>query len=470
MLFNSLDFLLFLPTVLTLYYCLARTPQNVLLIVASYFFYGCWDWRFCGLLFGITVLNYVCALGVERTSAKRAFLAISILGNLGVLCFFKYYNFFLSSLIALVETTGLTPNIPLLRVVLPVGISFFTFQAMSYTIDVYRNKLPASKDIASVAAYICFFPQLVAGPIERAEHLLPQFTSPRSVNFDMIRSGLFLVLLGFFKKIAIADAVAPLVDEIFQRSARASWIELVGGAWFFALQIYCDFSGYSDIARGTASLFGFELMENFNQPYFSKNVAEFWRRWHISLSTWLRDYLYIPLGGNRQGSFATYRNLLVTMILGGLWHGANWTFIAWGMLHGMYLAINRWFLGLKTHLFVVATLPNKVRTTLAVALTLNLVVLTWVFFRAQTIGEALVYLQGIVTLRGSFFGHGFFLTQLFFYIALVLFLDIPQYLQKRHEAMLRWHWIARGIIYASMIIFIILQYPANETPFIYFQF
>ncbi len=470
MLFNSLDFLIFLPSVLALYYCLNRTAQNILIIAASYFFYGYWDWRFCGLLLFITLLNYFCSLGISCTSHKRFYLTFSIAGNLGVLGFFKYYNFFLSSFIDVAKALGITPNIPLLRVVLPLGISFFTFQAMSYTIDVYRNKMQAYKDIISVAAYISFFPQLVAGPIERAQRLLPQFRAPRLVSFDMIGSGLFLVLMGFFKKIAIADAVGHIVSDIFARSAAASWPELICGLWFFAIQIYCDFSGYSDIARGTARLFGFDLMENFNQPYFSLNVSDFWKRWHISLSTWLRDYLYIPLGGNRKGTFNTYRNLMITMILGGLWHGANWTFIVWGTLHGLYLVVNRWFSDIKKQLSFIKHIPSHVKISLSAAVTLNLVILTWVFFRAQNIHEAFTYLHGIGTFRGSFSGHGFLISKLLFFIVLIMFLDIPQYCRKEHEAILHWHWTARGCIYALMIILMILLAPGDETPFIYFQF
>ena len=311
MLFNSIEFAVFLPIVVGIYYSLEKRLQNLFLVAAGFFFYGWWDWRFCGLLAFSIVLDYTCALRI-RSKPERAklFLGLSLCGNLGVLSFFKYFDFFAASLAELFSSMGWGIDLPLLNVILPVGISFYTFQTMAYTIDVYRGKIEPSRDLHVVALYVSFFPQLVAGPIERPGRLLGQFERARRVDASKIASGAFLILLGLFKKMAIADAVAHRVNVVFSSAADASWVVLLEGAWLFSFQIYCDFSGYSDIARGTARLFGIDLMRNFNQPYLAADITDFWRRWHVSLSSWLRDYLYIPLGGNRKGILKTYRNLL----------------------------------------------------------------------------------------------------------------------------------------------------------------
>ncbi|MEZ6050276.1 MAG: MBOAT family O-acyltransferase [Planctomycetaceae bacterium] len=317
-LFNSPEFAIFLVVVLAAYYALSSRAQNVLLVVASYFFYGWWDWRFCLLLAFSTVLDFTCALKIEGSleQQRKWWLWLSVCGNLGVLGFFKYYDFFVTSAFQALSFWGLEPNPPLLKVILPVGISFYTFQTMAYTIDVYRRKMEPTRDFILMALYVSYFPQLVAGPIERAQHMFKQFARARHVEERRLLTGGFLILLGLFKKLAIADAVAPRVNEIYLVSGEASWLTLLEGAWLFSLQIYGDFSGYSDIARGVSRLLGIELMVNFRQPYLSQSITEFWRRWHISLSTWLRDYLYIPLGGNRLGPVRTYVNLIITMLLG----------------------------------------------------------------------------------------------------------------------------------------------------------
>jgi D-alanyl-lipoteichoic acid acyltransferase DltB (MBOAT superfamily) len=470
LLFNSIEFALFLVVALLIYYVLSHKAQNIFLIAASYFFYGWWDWRFCGLLTFITLLNYYCALNTApHCRHKKAFLYAGIAGSLGALGFFKYYNFFSDSLAELFVRFGLAAPFPTLHIILPVGISFYTFQSMAYPIDVYRGKIQATQDILSAIAFMTFFPQLLSGPIERADRMIPQFQKPRIVDSQLIASGMLLILIGLFKKIAVADAVSPEVNNVFSHVATTPWPELIGGLWLYTIQIYCDFSGYSDIARGVGRLFGFEIMLNFNHPYFAANIGEFWRRWHISLSTWLRDYLYIPLGGSRAGVFKTYRNLMLTMVLCGLWHGANWTFVAWGALHGLYLCGYRLLSGgagkTSRSLFAARTIK-----LCSIILTVNLVALAWLFFRAPSLSEAMVYLKGIIQLRGTCENYLFFFWRIAFYIGLVLLIDIPQYFRNDHTAMLEWPWVLRGVICGSMIILMILLAPANEMPFIYFQF
>ena len=483
MLFNSIEFAVFLPIVVGIYYSLEKRLQNLFLVAAGFFFYGWWDWRFCGLLAFSIVLDYSCALRI-RAKPERAklFLGLSLCGNLGVLSFFKYFDFFAASFAELLSAMGWGIDLPLLNVILPVGISFYTFQTMAYTMDVYRGKIEPSRDFHVVALYVSFFPQLVAGPIERPARLLGQFERPRRVDASKIASGAFLILLGLFKKMAIADAVAHRVNVVFSSAADASWVVLLEGAWLFSFQIYCDFSGYSDIARGAARLFGIDLMRNFNQPYLAADITDFWRRWHISLSTWLRDYLYIPLGGSREGVRKTYRNLLVTMVLGGLWHGANWTFVIWGALHGIYLSVHKMMLSGRgsTSTGDQPSQSPSARLILKRLATFHLVLAAWIFFRAPTAISALRYLAGIVSFRGGVgavlrdpYGTLSLLRRtatLIFYGTLVLAVDLPQYRGGRHEAIRAWRSPIRGAAYAAMVLLMILLRPDNETPFIYFQF
>ncbi len=345
MVFNSLTFFAFLAIVLLAYYRLGHRGQNWLLLVASYVFYGWWDYRFLGLLLFTTLFDYWCALRLEAESDRRRrklFLAFSMIVNLGVLSVFKYFNFFAESLVELLATLGMTASFPTLNVILPVGISFYTFLSMSYTIDVYRGELKASRSPIDFMLYVSFFPHLVAGPIVRASYLLPQCRRARVINPDEVINGIWLILLGLVKKVVIADRLAEIVNWGFAQpqppfSDANSWLIL----YAFAFQVYGDFSGYSDIARGLSKLMGFELVENFRAPYLVTNPSAYWQHWHISLSTWLRDYLYIPLGGNRHGSWRTSRNLMITMLLGGLWHGAGAAYVLWGLYHGLLLAVHR---------------------------------------------------------------------------------------------------------------------------------
>lgn len=472
MLFNSLEFLLFFPLVLAIYYVLNYRLQNVWLLLASYIFYGWWDWRFCSLLLISTLVDYSCGLSISHyPRKKRLWVSISILTNLGILGFFKYYNFFVDSAAVALTSVGLDPHLPVLQIILPVGISFYTFQTLSYTIDVYRGNLSPTRNLLDFALYVAFFPQLVAGPIERATHLLKQFSAPRLVTRSMVESGAFLILIGFFRKVVIADGVAPIVNRIFATGATASWIELSAGAMLFAIQIYGDFAGYSDIARGVSRLLGIELMVNFRQPYLSRNITEFWRRWHISLSTWLRDYLYIPLGGNRHGTITTYRNLMLTMLLGGLWHGARWNFVIWGGLHGAYLAIHKFYLSKRNPSEIQPRSSSIPASILGIVVTFLLVDFTWIFFRCPTLSSALQFIGGIVSFRdGWSLVPAVLLIKLTFYFSLTLFTDWPAYIRDRQEGMLDWHWCIRGIVYATILFLLILLRPMNDTPFIYFQF
>jgi alginate O-acetyltransferase complex protein AlgI len=403
MLFNSIDFAIFLPIVFIIYWFATNKNlklQNTFIVVASYVFYGWWDWRFLSLITFSIVVDYFIGilLGKEENQRKRkALLWVSIIVNLGFLGFFKYYNFFVDNFVAAFSFFGMDIKAQSLNIILPVGISFYTFQALSYTIDVYRRRLEPTKDFIAFAAFVSFFPQLVAGPIERATNLLPQFYKKRTFEYSKAVDGLRQMLWGLFKKIVIADNCAEFANQIFNNSANMNGSTLLLGVLFFTFQIYGDFSGYSDIAIGTARLFGFDLMRNFNFPYFSRDIAEFWRRWHISLSTWFRDYLYIPLGGSHGGTWMKIRNTFIIFIISGFWHGANWTFIAWGALNAIY------FLPLlltnknRNHLGTVAQgklLPSA-KEFFSILFTFGLTVFAWIFFRAENVGHAFNYISGI---------------------------------------------------------------------------
>ena len=342
MLFNSLDFAIFLPLVFILYWFVANKSlkvQNLLIVFSSYLFYGWWDWRFLSLIIFSTLIDYSIGLQLSKhnnESKRKILLWTSVFVNLGFLGFFKYYNFFLGNFISAFSLFGSQISANSLNIILPVGISFYTFQTLSYTIDVYKNKLEPTQDLVAFSAFVSFFPQLVAGPIERATNLLPQFYSKRTFDSSKAINGLKQIIWGLFKKIVIADNCAQYANEIFQNHQEYNGLTLILGAFYFTFQIYCDFSGYSDIAIGTSKLFGFKLMKNFHFPYFSRDIAEFWRRWHISLSTWFRDYLYIPLGGSRVNTILKIRNIMIIFMVSGFWHGANWTYIFWGALNAIY--------------------------------------------------------------------------------------------------------------------------------------
>ncbi len=404
MIFNSIDFAIFLPIVFILYWFVTNKNlklQNLLIVAASYVFYGWWDWRFLSLILFSTLVDYSIGrtLKNEESQTKRkALLWASILVNLGFLGFFKYYNFFLESFISAFSFFGTEINANSLNIILPVGISFYTFQTLSYTIDVYKRKLQPTTDFIVFSAFVSFFPQLVAGPIERATNLLPQFYKQRVFDYSKVVDGMRQILWGLFKKIVIADNCAEYANMIFNNSADYSGAALVLGAVLFTLQIYGDFSGYSDIAIGTSRLFGFNLKQNFAFPYFSRDIAEFWRRWHISLSTWFRDYLYIPLGGSRGGILQKIRNTFIIFIVSGFWHGANWTFVVWGALNAIYFLPLLLTNNNRNNLEVVAKgrLLPSVKELFLMLLTFGLTVFAWIFFRAENIGHAMQYVQEMI--------------------------------------------------------------------------
>lgn len=401
MFFNSIDFAIFLPVVFIGYWFIVSNSikgQNILLTLASYLFYGWWDWRFLSLIIFSSLIDYFVGLQLTKqthSSRRKSFLWLSILVNLGFLGFFKYYNFFVENFITAFSFLGgnIQPNT--LNIILPVGISFYTFQTLSYTIDVYKGKLKATEDLFSFLAFVSFFPQLVAGPIERATHLLPQFYKKRTFHYSQAVDGCRQILWGLFKKVVIADQCAQYANEIFNNSGAYTGSTLFMGALFFTFQIYGDFSGYSDIAIGTSRLFGFNLKQNFAFPYFSRNIAEFWRRWHISLSTWFRDYLYIPLGGSRGGMWIKVRNTFIIFIVSGFWHGANWTFVIWGFLNALYFLPLLLTQQNRTYVNVVAqnsSLPS-IKELASIFLTFGLTVVAWIFFRAESVWHAWDYLR-----------------------------------------------------------------------------
>ena len=483
MLFNSIDFAIFLPIVFILYWFVANKNlklQNFLIVVVSYVFYGWWDWRFLSLILFSTLVDY--SMGVllkneENRTKRKLFLLISILVNLGFLGFFKYYNFFLDNFVTAFSFFGYKINAQGLNIVLPVGISFYTFQTLSYTIDVYKRKLEPTKDLIAFMAFVSFFPQLVAGPIERATHLLPQFYKKRTFDYSKAVDGMRQILWGFFKKIVIADNCAKFANQIFNNSADMNGSTLVLGALFFAFQIYGDFSGYSDIAIGTSRLFGFDLMRNFNFPYFSRDIAEFWRRWHISLSTWFRDYLYIPLGGSRGGTWMKVRNTFIIFIVSGFWHGANWTFIVWGALNAIYFLPLLLTNNNRNNLEIVAqgkSLPS-LKDLSFMLLTFGLTVFAWIFFRAENIGHAISYISEIFSPSLFSFPKFVGMSRALTTIILVAIFVLIEWKGREEQYAIahigqNWYRPIRWSFYSIIIFLIGMFMPTVQSPFIYFQF
>jgi len=471
-LFNSLDYALFLPLVFALYVALPFRGQNALLLVASYYFYGCWDWRFAGLLLLSTTVDYGLARGIAASAdprRRKRLLQTSIAVNLGILGFFKYFGFFVDSAAALLSRMGLHVPEMTLRVVLPVGVSFYTFQELSYTVEVYRGRLNAVKNYLDFAVYVSFFPQLVAGPIERATRLLPQVQSPRRVTWEGVRSGLWLILWGTFQKVVVADNLAPLVDGVFEAGARPTGMEVALATYGFAFQVLCDFSGYSDVARGSARLLGFELMRNFDYPYFATSLRDIWNRWHISLTSWLRDYLYIPLGGNRQGRWQQYRNLVLTMTICGLWHGAAWTYIVFGFLHGVCLSIQHALKPWTDRVLPREGLGSWAWKLAGWAFAFHLWCFLVVMFRAPTIGRAWD-LWGILFTDHSVGMAGAWLGPFVVLVGPLVLMQAWQVLRAKEESVLGSAFPVRTLVYASCIAAILLLGEDHGQPFIYFQF
>ena len=527
MIFNSLPFFIFIGVFLPLYFTLKSKARLLLCLIGSYFFYGWWDYRFLSLVMFSTLIDYVVGLKLdkeEKGSKRKRLMLISILANLGFLGFFKYFNFFQESFISILNDMGMQAHPATLKILLPVGISFYTFQSMSYTIDVYWRKIKVEKDLIRFATFISFFPQLVAGPIVRARDFLPQFQKDRTFLWDRLISGTGQVLWGFFKKVAIADSLAPYVDQCFQSPGGFSSSHLLIGIVFYSFQIYCDFSGYSDIAIGLARVMGFDFPHNFRTPYFSRNFSEFWQRWHISLSSWLKDYLYIPLGGNRGGSFGsvffivlplfllsifwsdsiqttliylsilvivsiitayhmrkseanmvkgfTYMNNMVTMLLGGLWHGASWVFYFWGFLHGTYLIIQR-FLGKPFgHLMTALRFPKPLQQAIDILIVYFFTCLAWVFFRAPDFDVAITYIQGIASLESftiTSIVNKFLVLKGFILIGMLLFVEISDF-KFNYSQLIQKSPTFRVMSFVILLWIIAFFGSFGANAFIYFQF
>ena len=482
MLFNSLEFVIFLPIVFLLYWFVfrKRTIQNFFLLTASYVFYGWWDWRFLGLIAITSFCSYVSGLLLERflnsKQKSRLICACNIIINIGILCVFKYFNFFAENIVGLFRMIGMNPDAITIKLILPVGISFYTFQALSYTIDVYRKKVLATSDIVEFFAFISFFPQLVAGPIERASNLLPQFQSERQFDYKKAVDGMRQMLWGFFKKIVIADNCAFVVNNYWSGHNELSGLTLLILGVLFTLQIYCDFSGYSDIAIGTARLFGINLMRNFNYPYFSLSIPDFWRRWHISLTTWFRDYVYIPLGGNRCSKGRNILNVFIVWGISGLWHGANWTFVCWGLYHGVLLTIYN-LLGINTKkngIISEGRFFPTIKEFLQICLTFFLAVIGWIIFRSNNLTEALSF---ITRMLSTMFipskiqcGNGLIYLTMGF---AMLFIEWLQR-DKQHALQLPNIYIfkfkaVRWSLYAGILV-MMMMFTGQSQQFIYFQF
>jgi len=480
MLFNSFNFAVFLPFVFILYWFGAKGNirlQNILLLASSYFFYSCWDWRFCFLLIFSTLLDYFSGIKIHKAAThgkKKFWLWLSIAVNLGFLAVFKYYNFFAASLADGLSLLGFKPNIGSLQLILPIGISFYTFHGLSYVIDIYKKVIAPEKNFITYSLFVSFFPLLVAGPIERATHLLPQFLKERKFDYTKAIDGLRQILWGLFKKIVIADNCAQYANAIFNNSANYPGSTLAIGAFFFSVQIYCDFSGYSDIALGTAKLFGIDLLRNFAFPYFSRDIAEFWRRWHISLSSWFKDYLYIPLGGSKGGTWMKVRNTFIIFLVSGFWHGANWTFIVWGFLNAIYIMPSIIFNTHRNNLEIVAKgkyLPS-IKEFLSICLTFGLTTFAWIFFRAADVNHAFLYISQMFSSSLFTIPHGAGINK-----SIILFIGlffIIEWLGREQQYAikhlgLKWYRPLRwGMYYA--IILAIYFFAGSNQQFIYFQF
>lgn len=478
MLFNSSQFLFFFLILFFLYYSIPHRYRWVLLLIASYYFYACWKVEYLVLIWISTVVDYAAAILMARYPGRRTlFLSASLIANLGMLFFFKYYGFVSSSIEAAFEPFDIMIAFPHFDYLLPVGISFYTFQTLSYTIDVFRGERKPELHFGKFALYVTYFPQLVAGPIERSTRLLPQFHQAISFNYTDVKFGLMLMAWGFFKKVCIADRVAVYVNDVYNSPADFYGIQVWIATYLFAFQIYCDFSGYSDIAIGASAVLGIKLMKNFDLPYASRSIGEFWRRWHISLSTWFKDYVYIPLGGNRVSPWRWYFNLLVTFIISGVWHGANWTFIIWGCLHGVYMVFGLLTSGVRTRfvhsLFGENSFILRIIQTVA---TFHLVVLAWVFFRANSLDDAMILLRNMFDFQSGSLNLFGVLGVFEFTVAVfsIVLMEVIQFFQSRgsiREWINRQPFYVRWTIYYCMIMTILfLARTDSSNEFIYFQF
>ncbi|MCZ8198622.1 MAG: MBOAT family protein [Flavobacterium sp.] len=474
--FNSIYFALFFPIVFLLYWFAFNKDlkkQNIFLVVVSFFFFACFDWRFLFLLLFSILLDYFIAIKIfESISNKKKWLWLSIGVNICFLGFFKYFNFFIDNFSELISLFGFKANIWTLKIILPIGISFYTFHGLSYVIDVYNNKLKPVKSIVDYSLFVSFFPLLVAGPIERATHLLPQIQKKRVFDYSKAVDGLRQILWGLVKKVVIADGCAEYVNMIFENPTSHSGSDLVVGAFLFSFQIYGDFSGYTDIALGTARLLGIELLQNFSYPYFSRDIAEFWRRWHISLSSWFRDYIYIPLGGSRKSKIVSIRNIFIIFLLSGFWHGANWTFIFWGLLHALF------FIPLfiqnknRNNIAIISEVDFKSKSIelLKIVMTFSLVTFTWIFFRSSSLTESFSYIAHIFTKSLFTFPEVFPKTLIgfIFFFLLIEWQGRAEYFALKSFG-LSWNKYLR-ISFYYLLVFMVLYYNGKDLNFIYFQF
>ncbi len=480
MLFNSIDFAIFLPIFFVLYWIVAKklTIRNILILSGSYVFYAWWDWRFLFLIIFSSIVDYFVGQKIysaESKGLKKRFLILSLFTNLGLLAYFKYTNFFIDSFISSFRLFGAELDSFSLNIILPVGISFYTFQTLSYTIDIYRGRLEPTKNWLAFFSFVAFFPQLVAGPIERASHLLPQFFKTYSFDYKLFKSGLLLMAFGLFKKMVIADRLAIVVNEVYNNPTGHSGQDLIIATVFFAFQIYCDFSGYSDIAIGIARTMGFDLMKNFETPYFARSITDFWRRWHISLSTWFRDYVYIPLGGSRRGEYRVYLNLFIVFVVSGLWHGAAVTFIIWGAIHGIIIVAEKAFGNYN----LVIKRDGFVPGLLFMGITFTIVCFAWIFFRANTFSDSIIIVQNLLNFDSnlkSIYNLGLPSHELDLGIIAVVLLLIFDAVHRKYNAIRLLNkapFVIRSIFYVTIVFAIIIfgiYGDDSVSEFIYFQF
>ena len=502
MLFNSITFFVFLSIVFPLYLLLPHRLQNRMLLLASYIFYGWWDWRFCSLLILSTGVNYYCGIRIYNDlnidQKARRWKSIAIIFNLTLLCFFKYFNFFAAELVNILTQMGLHWNFESLNIILPLGISFYTFQTLSYSFDIYQRELKPTRNIWDFALFVSFFPQLVAGPIERAKNLIPQIIQKRSMSIEQFYQGSYLIFWGLFKKVCVADSIAVFVTPVFNQWQMGTyfWFDIVAAVVFFAIQIYCDFSGYSDIARGVANLMGFNLMLNFNLPYFSQSPSEFWRRWHISLSTWFRDYVYIPLGGSRPSNESSnklsvsawihikwlnpyiFKNIMITFALSGLWHGANWTFIVWGIYHGLLLVLHKIYADLLgAYGFYKELQKSWVYKFIATTVTFIVICYGWLIFRAENLTQVWEMTLTLFMTSGAishyFDAISYSISIILSLIGVFILFIIHFFQYFKHDLMWMYnqkYWGIRGLFY-FILIYLLINGPVYDAKkFIYFQF
>lgn len=484
MLFNSFQYLLFLPIVVLLYFATPIRVRWVVLLTASYFFYMCWNVKYALLIFLSTVITYLSGILIEKASTikiKKLWVALSFSSNLGILFIFKYFNFVVDSIQEIFNSFGVVESLPTINLLLPVGISFYTFQALSYTVDVYRGELKATKHFGKYALFVSFFPQLVAGPIERSKTLLTQFDEVKRFNYIKAKNGFVLILWGMFKKVVIADRLAMLVNTVYNDVGSFSGLEYILATVFFSIQIYCDFSGYSDVAIGSANIMGYDLMKNFDTPYFSKSIGEFWRRWHISLSTWFRDYLYIPLGGSRVSKKRWIFNIVLVFLVSGLWHGASWTFVIWGVIHGIYQVVGKYTRKPKDTIlkYIGIRRESWIYTVGAVSVTYILTAFAWIFFRANTLIDAKLIVCNLFNWRWDtldLFNLGLGREDMLLAIVLVIFLIVVEMIQRKKDIRVKLQqqclpirWSVYLLLIFSIIMFGIYG-DLSEASFIYFQF